>query len=568
MEIGDTAYLRKAGPPPRGIIAVGHVVRAPYLAAHWDKERADDTCWYVDLELSRLQEPGIDKIVSDTELESITADAQQWSPFASGIEIRPGAASALRERWEAAVTQRPATADAPPQKDRASSHQPQNVILYGPPGTGKTYQLIRLCESYTVKESSVPREAWIAQQVAEARWRDVIIAALHMLGGQATVPQIVGHEFVTLKAQSLGRTRNIGATIWAILQENTVLESKTVSYASRRPPHVFDKTASGQWTFAGDWKALCAEQISAAEAWHRGPSDTAAQSRYMFTTFHQAYSYEDFIEGLRPVTDEESGEVRYEIVPGVFRRICRRAKADPTNRYALFIDEINRGNIAKIFGELITLIEPDKRASWRPDGSLQAGLEVTLPYSGDQFGVPSNLDIFGTMNSADRSIALLDTALRRRFRFEHIAPDSRVIGGSLGDGTIEDDQGDVINLRALLDAMNQRIRFLLNADLQLGHAYLNSVRTFADLTHVLLFQLMPLLQEYFYDDWRRIQLVLRDIGPNGEPIEPQIVKHRRLTSSGVFGADHEDLGEMIDYCVSSIEEITPDSIRKIYELGD
>jgi len=198
----------------------------------------------------------------------------------------------------------------------------------------------------------------------------------------------------------------------------------------------------------------------------------------------------------------------YRVQPGVFRRICEKAKGDSDNRYAIFIDEINRGNIARIFGELITLVEADKRARHDEHGDIVDGMSLTLPYSGDDFSVPANLDIYGSMNTADRSIALLDTALRRRFAFRELMPDSKIIAGSRGDGYIEDGEGGVVNLRALLDAMNKRIRFLLHRDLTLGHAYLCKVRDFNGLREVLLNQLVPLLQEYFYNDYRILKTVM------------------------------------------------------------
>ncbi|WP_303292353.1 AAA family ATPase [Marinobacter sp. SS5-14b] len=231
----------------------------------------------------------------------------------------------------------------------------------------------------------------------------------------------------------------------------------------------------------------------------------------------------------------------------------------------MFIDEINRGNIAKIFGELITLIEPDKRAVYDEAGRLTAGMELTLPYSRDQFGVPRNLDIYGTMNTADRSIALLDTALRRRFRFEELMPNAKVISGSRGDGYIEDGEGGLIDLRALLEAMNRRIRFLLNRDLTLGHAYLYNVKDFKALRDVVLNQFIPLLQEYFYNDWHRIQLVFRDVEQDNRPVEPQIIEHEMLKPSDVLGFKHDDFEDLADYRVAAPENITPDAVRKIYE---
>lgn len=349
-------------------------------------------------------------------------------------------------------------------------------------------------------------------------------------------------------------------------------------------------------------------------------------------TFHQSFSYEDFIEGIRPVLDDDSGSVKYEIVDGIFKQIANRARANigdssqetrtldldvllqdfaqyinskldqdetvrlsdnpkyshqiidakirnngnvqftldskkrakpfvvsskiirrdyhdfldgkienyrdikPTyasksgyhgdgiylcdlmrlikkyqdnewqtvnkyvqekQNYVLIIDEINRGNIAKIFGELITLIEPSKRLAG------EDAVTVTLPYSKDEvetFGVPDNLYIIGTMNTADRSIALLDTALRRRFEFVEMMPQPNHDGIS--------DNIDGVNCRELLAVINKRICVLLDREHQIGHSYLIGISDIAELARAFQHRIIPLLQEYFYDDWERICLVL------------------------------------------------------------
>lgn len=437
--------------------------------------------------------------------------------------------------------------------------EPLNLILFGPPGTGKTYELNQLKAKYVSKAQTLTREQWLGEQLAERSWHDVIFMALADIGGKSKVAQIATHEYVLSKAKAQGRSNALNSTIWATLQTHTPEESTTVKYARRVPPYLFDKTDDSFWVTLPEAQEESAELLTLSKQLKQQPAESETLSRYEFVTFHQAYSYEDFVEGIRPELDEDSGELSYSPQDGVFRRICQRAEADPLHRYAIFIDEINRGNMAKIFGELITLIETDKRING------DKGMRITLPYSREPFGVPENLDIYGTMNTADRSIALLDTALRRRFRFKELMPDSSKIAGSDGTGNIVDEDGNQINLRRMLDAMNHRIRFLLSRDLMLGHAYLCPVANLTQLKTVFLNQFIPLLQEYFYEDWHKIQLVFRDIDATGKLVEAPLIGHLKLTSKDVFGFTHDDFEEVVEYRVSTAQEITPDSIRKIYE---
>ncbi|SCM65956.1 AAA family ATPase [Donghicola eburneus] len=283
-----------------------------------------------------------------------------------------------------------------------------------------------------------------------------------------------------------------------------------------------------------------------------------AGDRFEFVTFHQSYAYEDFVEGIRPVT--ENGAVTYEVRPGVLKRLCDRAKRAPDKRFCLFIDEINRGNVAKVFGELITLLEVDKRIRIDASGTREAsckGLEVTLPYSGERFGVPANVDVICTMNTADRSIALLDSALRRRFRFEELTPKPELLE------SIDDEEGNTIDLRQLLQALNARLSCLLHRDQTLGHSYFYDVKSFEELRRVFSREILPFLQEAFYDDWRQIRYVLAD---QAVAEELQLVRARTQSAAALFPkADPTEIKDGEVFEVVREDDITPDAIRKIYE---
>ena len=186
---------------------------------------------------------------------------------------------------------------------------------------------------------------------------------------------------------------------------------------------------------------------------------------------------------------------------------------DNTKPYVFIIDEINRGNISKIFGELITLIEDTKRS-----GASEA-MEATLPYSGEPFSVPQNVYILGTMNTADRSIALMDTALRRRFGFMEMLPDPEVLD-RLGIGIVSFDGEEELNLSEMLRVMNKRIEYLYDREHTIGHAFFIRLATeysLNTLAEIFKKKIIPLLQEYFYDDYEKIQLVLGDNQKENDP---------------------------------------------------
>ncbi|EAK9945702.1 restriction endonuclease [Campylobacter lari] len=327
------------------------------------------------------------------------------------------------------------------------------------------------------------------------------------------------------------------------------------------------------------------------------------KGQIVFTTFHQSYGYEEFIEGIKPIlNDDNIQELKYEIKDGVFKELCKKAldnrdsiknfnfyidklkektkeddnnpekyfelpntkysiqyrggetfrikfddmsknyrdypvnidnieklyktsstdeiynsayvkailnylklqgledykeKDEKTNLpYIIIIDEINRGNVSKIFGELITLIEPSKRIGEEEE------IKVKLPYSGKDFGVPKNVYIIGTMNTADRSITSLDTALRRRFEFVEMMPKPNVLS----------DNCEGVNLQKLLEAINTRIEYLLDREKTIGHAFFIGIDNLEKLKKVFQNKIIPLLQEYFYNDYALIDAVLNENG--------------------------------------------------------
>lgn len=302
----------------------------------------------------------------------------------------------------------------------------------------------------------------------------------------------------------------------------------------------------------------------------------------VFTTFHQSYAYEDFIEGIRVET--EGASAIYKIRNGTFKQIARKAtfyylaaiagheddvqlksmadeyaknldknlteetrallhdfrahyrNATPeerrtagaqAKRFVLVIDEINRGNISKVFGELITLIEDSKRLG------TGESLPTVLPYSGEQFEVPENLYLLGTMNTADRSLATLDIALRRRFFFEELMPNPKELDGVLIDG---------INIKNWLTTLNKRIQAKRGREFTVGHAFFMSLKTkeaptTADLAVIMEKQILPLLDEYFFDDWEGIRFVLGEINSNESNTVENFVHWEDVSMPGRSGSE-------------------------------
>ena len=423
-----------------------------------------------------------------------------------------------------------------------------NTILYGPPGTGKTHILKnQYMDLFTTTELSITRKEYIREVIQNCTWWEVI--ALTILGTSKTnVADIVNHEYIQIKRQ-LSNSNTIRQTIWGQLQSHTIEECENVKYQNRISPLIFNKRENAEWEISyKDLEEQAPEILelkSKLDDFDSVPNKRI--ERFEFLTFHQSYSYEDFIEGIKP--NLSGNDISYTIEEGVFQKMCNRARNDSSNNYAIFIDEINRGNISSIFGELITLIEDDKREGSRNE------IKAKLPYSQKLFSVPRNLYIIGTMNTADRSVEALDTALRRRFSFVEMNPEPSKLNSS-------EFNCEGINLEALLSAINSRIEKLLDKDYCIGHSYFMTIDNRQDPLNEIkvIFQnkILPLLQEYFYGDWGKIMLVL-----GGEFVEVKKNSVKFLATNS-----YEDFEEYEDKSVYDFRQSsgwTIDSFKSIYE---
>jgi len=393
-----------------------------------------------------------------------------------------------------------------------------NQILYGPPGTGKTFKLQQIIKDWSLNETFKTDKDYTSF-VKNYTWWEVIALVLYDKE-KITVPEIATNPLIIAKLGS-SSVKRLNTRLWSSLQNHTVDNCPNVKLARRIGEKVFFKEPNSLWRL--DSKNLFEEVYTPLiDAYYDFKNDDQIKSKdYTFTTCHQSLSYEDFIEGIKPILGNENDEekeklVTYEVRKGIFYNACEKAaqkagfinlkdcldktKEDRTkifdkalsenNIHVLFLDEINRCNVSGVFGELITLIEEDKRL-----GNQNEISDLILPYSQDEFGVPPNLYIVGTMNTADRSVEALDTALRRRFCFVEMMPNLDVV---------ENKKFTDFPRVQIMEKINQRVELLLDRNYKLGHSYFikkNFENSFEN-------EIIPLLQEYFYNDSGKIGLVL------------------------------------------------------------
>jgi 5-methylcytosine-specific restriction protein B len=345
----------------------------------------------------------------------------------------------------------------------------KNIIYTGVAGTGKTYQLQQIAKQYTELLPVANTDELLKALLKPLSWREVICLVFldERKKGKSLlkVAEITNNLFFVTKLKINQREKAIANTAWSTLQQFSPADSKNVLVKNKSSQSYFDKDDSSNWFLLADSLPLLADLQNKLDdyqlAIHSQFQPNYLQpklERFSFVSFHQAYGYEEFVEGIRPHI-ADNGQMSYRVESGAFLRLCQQAKQDPSHRYAMLIDEINRANVARVFGELMSLIEPTKRA-----GQTDS-LSVNLAYSRQPFSVPSNVDIYATMNSQDHSLSPLDMAFRRRFEFIECRPQPQLLGKVMANG-IE------IDLAKLLTALNQRIAQNLAKDSQLGHSFL------------------------------------------------------------------------------------------------
>ena len=426
-----------------------------------------------------------------------------------------------------------------------SPQKPTNIIYTGVAGTGKTYRLLQIAQQYTDYLPRVNDKDLLGQLLHELSWRDVVCLIFLDFKSKkqdlVKVPEIVNHAFFVSKAAQNSRDKNLSNTAWSVLQMHTPASSQTVSYKNRASQAYFDKDNSGAWYLLPEGMDLLSElaqqlaEFQQAQHENNNQDQNFSQQRFSMVSFHQAYGYEEFVEGIRPVmaasshTTHSSSQMSYAIQDGAFLKLCQRAANDLEQRYAMLIDEINRANVSRVFGELLSLIEPDKRAG------MANAMTVNLAYSGRTFSVPANVDIYATMNTQDHSLAPLDMALRRRFRFVDCPPQPELLpvislnqeSETADSGTLNSEiitPAQTINLAKLLTGLNNRITQTLGAEAQLGHAFLWSVSSLEQLQTTLIEQIIPQLAQAAGGQVTILQYIFQD---EQQPLSTQFIQDRQ-----------------------------------------
>ena len=550
VEEKTEVFLIKIGDEePKGIIAHGHVTEEPYL----EGER-----YYVNVEFDKILDYENEEILKQEDLKNKLKVKHNWSPQPSGIEIDEAILPELRKMWNKLINreENSKTSNGGDEKETMKKEFDKNVIFYGPPGTGKTYttakRAVEICKTESEKELTDYSEIMKKYNELKENNRIEFITFHQSYGYEEFIegikPKVLNENDESENENSQEIEYEIVDGIFKEFCDNAkkaIIESKSNIYIS-------PKAIVWKVTLRDEVKEDCFTNNHVRINFKLG---TAGASKFdneikkgdiIITTDGSRTK----INGFAVVTDDKAytldeekndtttrnvswlvkgiDEDIYEIndkkilprktvtkVPNMkVEDIIKLAKEKNsevlseidieknTKPYVFIIDEINRGNISKIFGELITLIETTKRT-----GKKEC-ISTKLPYSKEEFTVPDNVYIIGTMNTADRSIALMDTALRRRFKFEEMLPNYDL----LKDIFVED-EGVKVNIGAMLKVINERIEYLYDREHTIGHAVfleLKENNNIDKLENIFKKSVIPLLQEYFYEDYEKIRIVLGD----------------------------------------------------------
>ena len=552
---------------PKGIIGHGYIKTLP------TKKYDDDKKWRVDIEIDKLLDYENEELLKQEKLRDKFPE-QKWNPEGSGIEIKETILPELKEMWNKLINgeENSKTSDGGDEKETMKKEFDKNVIFYGPPGTGKTYttakRAVEICKTESEKELTDYSE--IMEKYNELKENNRIeFITFHQSYGYEEfiegIKPIISNEDDESEDESENNQESktdikiendvkykIEAGIFKKFCDNAkkaIIESKSNIYISPKAivwkvtvrnevkEDCFDNNyvrinfelgTAGASKFDNEIKkgdiiittSGSRTKINGIAVVTDGKAYTLNKDKSDTTTRNVSWLVKGIDEDIYEINDKKIlprktvtkvPNIKVENIIKLAKKNNPKAEIDIEKNkdpYVFIIDEINRGNISKIFGELITLIETTKRSG---EGKKEC-ISTKLPYSKEEFTVPDNVYIIGTMNTADRSIALMDTALRRRFKFEEMLPDYDL----LKDIFVED-EGVKVNIGAMLKAINERIEYLYDREHTIGHAvFLEKGKDdkididINKLENIFKKNIIPLLQEYFYEDYEKIRIVLGD----------------------------------------------------------
>ncbi|WP_050615536.1 AAA family ATPase [Bacillus testis] len=396
------------------------------------------------------------------------------------------------------------------------------LILYGPPGTGKTYMARKFIawknqkDELFKREDQNPLKTWlmIASEKAETfRWEQLWDGSIQKWQAKTVAKNFKnakkGEKILCYRGGSSARALvGIAEVEKEYDGEGIVVKGirgfeKEIPYEAYKDLQCYTTTQAGRMGNRGTMFEINEEfthwvkdtLLEEGDVESAGILDQYVnQNNSEFCTFHPSFQYEDFIEGFKPVQSDQ-GMISFQLEKGIFRRFAEKAHEMEDSSFYFIIDELNRGNVPKIFGEMITLLEKDKR-----------GMEVRLPQSKDAFSIPSNLFLIGTMNTSDRSIKMMDAALKRRFAFIECMPDYSLISKPL----------DLLSITPadILRSINEKLLYLQGRDKQIGHAYFmyegEEVTSITELKEIFKLEIIPLIQEYCFDDYSQLAEIIGD----------------------------------------------------------